>query len=94
MASLWSGLSSRASLLDNLAKVTVPTAVVSYRGDNAIHPHMAQATYDRCAAADKKLFSIDADHFGFRLASNPNEGGREAAGKILVDWLRNRSPAA
>lgn len=92
--SQWSGLSSRSSMLDNLPKVTVPTLVVGFTGDNAIHPHVAQATLEAVQASDKILHRVDADHFGFPLPSKPESGGRAAVSKIAVDWLKERFPAA
>jgi homoserine acetyltransferase len=92
--SQWSGLSSRSSLLDNLPRVTVPTVVVSFTGDNAIHPHVGEATLRHAQAADKTLHRIDADHFGFPLASKPESGGRAQVSATLVAWLRERFPSA
>jgi hypothetical protein len=91
--STWSGLSSRASVLDNIAKVKIPTLVVNYTGDHSIYPEDSQAVLQHSAAADKRLVNIDADHFGFPLASRPNHGGRPAAGRVTVEWLRERFPA-
>jgi hypothetical protein len=91
--STWSGLSSRASVLDNLPKVHVPTLVVNYTGDHSIYPTDSEAALERSAASDKKLVNVDADHFGFPLAAKPNQGGRGAAAKVIVDWLRERFPA-
>jgi hypothetical protein len=89
--SLWSGASSRASVVDNLPKVTAPTAVLCYTGDNGIHPAAAKTIMEKSPASDKQLFWIDGDHFGFLLPSKP-VGGRKAAGEALVRWLRERFP--
>jgi hypothetical protein len=91
--STWSGLSSRASVLDNIPKVKAPTLVVNYTGDHSIYPADSEATLARSGASDKKLVNIDADHFGFPLASRPNQGGRAGAAKAIVEWLRERFPA-
>ncbi len=91
--SQWSGLSSRSSMLDNLPKVTVPTVVLGFTGDNAIHPHVAQVTHDAVRSADKSLYRVDADHFGFPLPGKEG-GGRAKVSEILVAWLRERFPAA
>ncbi|MDB5873225.1 MAG: alpha/beta hydrolase, partial [Ramlibacter sp.] len=88
--SLWSGHASRASVLDNLPKVVVPTLVLDYTGDSAIHPHNARMIYTQSPAADKKIVHVDGDHFGLPLPSAPDQGGREAALKIVVEWLRER----
>lgn len=91
--STWSGLSSRASMLDNVARITVPTLVVNYTGDHSIYPEDSEAVLQHSAASDKQLINVDADHFGFPLSSKPNQGGRPAAGKAIVDWLQQRFPA-
>jgi hypothetical protein len=91
--STWSGLSSRAAVLDNLPKVTIPTLVVNYTGDNAIYPQESEAIYQQSPAADKHFAQVDADHFGYPLKSKPNSGGRDGSMKIIVQWLRERFPA-
>lgn len=90
--SLWSGHASRASVLDNLPKVAVPTLVLDYTGDSAIHPHNAQAIYAASPAADKEIAHVDGDHFGLPIA--PGDGGRDAALEVVVRWLRKRFQAA
>jgi len=91
--SSWSALSSRASVLDNLPKVEIPTLVLSYTGDNAIHPHNSQTIFEQSPAPDKKRAEVDADHFGLAPASMPDSNGRRRAATIMLDWLRNRFPA-
>jgi hypothetical protein len=91
--STWSGLSSRASVLDNITQIKAPTLVVNYTGDHSIYPADAAAVMKQSAAADKKNVDIDADHFGFPLSSKPNQGGRPAAAKAIIEWLRERLPA-
>jgi hypothetical protein len=92
--SLWSGHASRASVLDNLPKVGVPTLVLDYTGDSAIHPPNAEMIYASSPAADKTIAHVDGDHFGLPLPAAPDRGGREAALKIVVDWLHARFPGA
>ena len=91
--STWSGLSSRAAVLENLPKLTIPTLVVNHTGDNAIYPVDSEAIYQHSPATDKQIAQVDADHFGYPLKSNPNRGGREEALKVIVHWLRERFPA-
>ncbi len=92
--STWSGLSSRAAVLENLPPITVPTLVVNYTGDHAIFPPDAEAIYHHSPASDKALHHVDGDHFGFPLPSKPHQGGRAGALKIIVEWLRERFPPA
>lgn len=90
--STWSGLSSRAAVLDNLPKITVPTLVVNYTGDQAIYPEESEAIYQQSPAQDKQFVQVDADHFGYPLPSNPDQGGRAASMRIIANWLRERFP--
>lgn len=91
--STWSGLSSRASVLDNIIRIKVPTLVLNYTGDHGIHPSDSEAIYRRSAAADKQLEQVDGDHFGNPLPSRPDRGGRPEAARLIVRWLRERFPA-
>ncbi|MCJ0764915.1 alpha/beta hydrolase [Variovorax terrae] len=91
--SLWSGHASRASVLDNLPRVDVPTLVMDYTGDSAIHPLNAETIYAQSPAADKEIAHVDGDHFGLPLPSAPDQGGREAALRIVVTWLQKRFPS-
>ena len=91
--STWSGLSSRAATLENLPKITIPTLVVNYTGDHAIYPVDSEAIHQQSPAKDKAIHHVDADHFGFPLKAKPNQGGREAAMRVIVEWLRERFPA-
>ena len=90
--SLWSGLSSRASLLDNLPPVTVPTLVLCYTGDNAIYPVHAQAILDASPASDKSIVYVDGDHFGFPLPSAAEQDPRGTAMSRVAWWLEARYP--
>jgi hypothetical protein len=91
--STWSGLSSRAAVLAVIPKVTIPTLIVSYTGDNAIFPFEAEAILEQSPARDKTLRTVDGDHFGMPLPSAPNQGGREEAVRLVAQWLRERFPA-
>jgi pimeloyl-ACP methyl ester carboxylesterase len=91
--SLWSGLSSRALVLENLPKVVVPTLIVGFTGDNAILPSTGRTMLDRSSAADKKLHYVRADHFGFPLPAHRDSGGRQEVGAIVATWLRERFPS-
>jgi pimeloyl-ACP methyl ester carboxylesterase len=91
--STWSGLSSRAAVLDNISKVTVPTLVINYTGDHAIYPEESEAIYQQSPAKDKQFAQVDADHFGYPLPSKPNQGGRGESMKLITQWLHDRFPA-
>jgi pimeloyl-ACP methyl ester carboxylesterase len=89
----WSGLSSRAAVLNSIQKVTIPTLVVNYTGDHAIYPEESEAIYQQSPAADKQFVQVDADHFGYPLPAKPNQGGRDESMKRICQWLRERFPA-
>jgi pimeloyl-ACP methyl ester carboxylesterase len=92
--STWSGLSSRASLLDNLPKVDVPTLVVCYSGDNAVYRGDADAQYAASPATDKTFALVEgADHYGIPLEGTTKDTRLEVMA-LLGDWLRARFPTA
>lgn len=91
--STWSGLSSRAAVLNSIQKVTIPTLVVNYTGDHAIYPEESEAIYQQSPATDKQFVQVDADHFGYPLPAKPNQGGRDESMKLICQWLRERFPA-
>jgi hypothetical protein len=87
--STWSGVSSNADVVSNAAKITVPSMVIYYRGDNAIFPSDARAVYDAIAATDKHLASAPGDHYGFGVGTQERTGAPQALAQI-VTWLRER----
>jgi pimeloyl-ACP methyl ester carboxylesterase len=90
--STWSGLSSRASLLDNLPRVDLPTLVVAYSADNAVFLSDAEAQYRESPAADKRFAVVEgADHYGLPLAGVTRDTRAETMA-LLGRWLRDRFP--
>jgi esterase/lipase len=79
-------------VLDNLPKVTIPTLVANYAGDNAIYPVYADTIYERCPANDKSRAQFDGDHFGLSPAGTRNHGEGSAA-TVILEWLQNRFPS-
>jgi hypothetical protein len=90
--STWSGLSSNADVVKNAAKVTIPSLVIYYRGDNAIFPGDARAAFAALAASDKQLASASGDHYGFGVGTQERTGAPQALAQIVA-WLRERFPA-
>jgi len=92
--STWSGLSSRASLLDNLLQVTVPTLVIAHSGDNGVFLGAPEAQYKASPAPDKTFTVIKgADHYGMPLPGVTRDTRAELF-RLLGDWLRERFPAS
>lgn len=87
--STWSGLSSNADVVKNAAKITVPSMVIYYRGDNAIFPSDAHAVFDALAADDKQLASAPGDHYGFGVGTQERTGAPQALAQVVA-WLRER----
>ena len=52
----------------------------------------SEAVYQRSPATDKQIAHVDGDLFGFPLPTKPNQGGREGAMKVIVQWLQERFP--
>jgi hypothetical protein len=90
--STWSGLSSRAATLQCLPRITIPTLVIAYTGDNAVFSCDTDAIYEESPAADKTMAHVDGDHLGLPTPSSP-AGGREKALRHITQWLRERFPA-
>jgi len=90
--STWSGLSSHADVVTNAAKITVPSLVVYYRGDNGIFPSDARAAFEAIAASDKQLASAPGDHYGFGSGTQARTGAPEALRQVVA-WLCARFAA-
>lgn len=87
--STWSGLSSNAAVEVNAPRVTVPSLVLSYDGDNAIFPADAHAAFASLGSADKEIASAPGDHYGFAVGTQERRGAPVALEKLIA-WLRPR----
>jgi pimeloyl-ACP methyl ester carboxylesterase len=91
--STWSGLSSKARLADNLAKVTVPTLIVNALGDSDIYPSEADAAFAAAAAPDKQFVALEqAGHYLTPTAGSTLPDPRARLIDVIVPWLRARLP--
>ena len=89
--STWSGLSSNADLVANVALVAEPTLIVHAERDREIRPTDAALVLEACASRDKKLVTIA----GARHYFEPEPGEREAphvelAMDAIVPWIQER----
>ena len=91
--STWSGISSRASTLDVLPKITIPTLVVAYTGDNAVMPGDTDAIYAASPAEDKEMHRIKGDHLGYGPGGMQDRSGQQAAVERICAWIRRRFQA-
>jgi hypothetical protein len=81
--STWSGLSSHATVADNLPAVGVPTLVVHPTGDTEIRLHQARAIFEASGAADKTYTEVaGAVHY--------LDGRRREALDLVIGWMRDR----
>lgn len=92
--STWSGLTSRASTLECIPKITIPTLVISYTSDNVVFIRDLQAIHTASGAKDKQIHYVDGDHLGLPPKCKPSARGRDDSMKIVTAWLRERFPAA
>lgn len=89
--STWSGLSSNADLVANVALIHEPTLIVHAERDREIHPSDAEALREACASKDKRKVTIK----GARHYLEPEPGERDAphvelAMDVIVPWIQER----
>lgn len=88
--STWSGHSSRASTLDALPRVTIPTLVIAYTGDNAVMSCDTDAIYAASPAPDKEMHRIKGDHLGYGSGGMQDRSGQQAAVEQICQWIQSR----
>jgi hypothetical protein len=88
--STWSGFASRASTLDCLPKLALPTLVVAYLGDNAVFSNHTDSIYERSPAPDKTIRRVRGDHLGLGPAGMSDRSGQNAALDVIVPWIKER----
>lgn len=85
--STWSGLSSRAAIPANGARVDIPSLVIDYSADNSCFASDAKAIHDSLATTQKTLMSVPGDHYG-HPAPGSTTWGRDLALAKIVAWLK------
>lgn len=88
--STWSGLSSNAALEFTAPSLDVPTLLVEYTGDQTTFPLAIEEIFAHIGADDKTHLRVRGDHHGRPLAPG-EEAGRYAAGRLICEWLKDRS---
>jgi hypothetical protein len=88
--STWSGLSSRADLVANVARITEPTLLVTPSRDREILPADAAAIQNAMASPDKRAVTLDARHY-----FEPELGEKDAPDvhrlmDVVVPWIDER----
>ena len=89
--STWSGLSSNADLVANVAQIAAPTLLVHAGRDREIFPADIDAIAAAIAAADRRTVTIE----GARHYFEPEPGEREAPHvealmDVVVPWIEER----
>jgi len=87
--STWSGLSSRAAMVETAAGITQPTLVVRYDGDNSVFPSETQAIFDAIPATDKQYEILLGNHHG-RAVQIGDPDGQTQANNIMTNWVNAR----
>ncbi|WP_214366551.1 lysophospholipase [Pseudonocardia sp. H11422] len=92
--STWSGITSRASLLDNAGGLHVPTLVITGTADRDIYPSDSEAVHRAVPHSDKSLVLLSgADHY--LLPSGPNGEGKDTRAESrghTRKWMLERFP--
>jgi hypothetical protein len=83
--STWSGLSSRADLLETARAIEQPCLQIEYTGDNTVFPSDAAAIFEALRTGGKDRLRFRGDHHGRALAPG-EEAGRALAGAAIRDW--------
>jgi alpha-beta hydrolase superfamily lysophospholipase len=90
--STWSGLSSNADLIGNLAAIAEPTLVVHAGRDREIYPKSdAQPIFEAVVSDDRSFHTIeDARHYFEPDFGSDDESARERLMDLLVPWIQQR----
>jgi pimeloyl-ACP methyl ester carboxylesterase len=89
--STWSGLTSNASLYKCLPDCDLPTLTIAYGGDPCVFPTDIDAILSVLRSSDAERQSLPGNHHGHPVIEGA-EGGRDAAGQRIQEWLRARFP--
>jgi pimeloyl-ACP methyl ester carboxylesterase len=89
--STWSGISSKADLAANAARIDVPTLMVHAGRDREVFPSDVRAISDAIAAKDKTIVTVE----GARHYFEPDFGEKDAPHverlmDVIVPWIEER----
>lgn len=92
--STMSGPASRARLHENIARVTIPTLVLTGTADKGTYVWEQEATFQHAAAKDKSIVKIEgADHAWNPSGPKAGDGRqRERMLDALLGWMDKRFP--
>ncbi|MBX3219281.1 MAG: hypothetical protein KF795_02105 [Labilithrix sp.] len=87
--STWSGLSSRADLVANVARITEPTLLVTPSKDREILPGDAAAIERAIASPDRRAITLEARHY-FEAEPGAKDSDVDRLMDVVVPWIRER----
>jgi alpha-beta hydrolase superfamily lysophospholipase len=80
--STWSGISSKADLADNVARISEPSLLVHAARDREVFPRDARGVFEAMASSDKTFHELDAGHYF--------EEHADAMMDVVVPWIQER----
>ena len=87
--STWSGLSSRANVLENIKAIADPLLILSFTQDTGILPHDAEQPFALSPSPDKQLVRVEASHY-CTSDTPPCDAPMHAVAALIADWLDER----
>ncbi|MGE0545905.1 MAG: hypothetical protein AB7O24_09655 [Kofleriaceae bacterium] len=88
--STWSGISSNADLVANVAQITEPTLLVHAGRDREVFPSDLAAVSEALAASDNQVHTIARARHYFEPEPGERAGHVEPLMDIVVPWLQER----
>jgi dienelactone hydrolase len=88
--STWSGVSSNADLVANVARFTEPTLLVHAARDREIFPADIAAIGAAIAATDKRTVTIEGARHYFEPEPGGRDGRVDALMDVVVPWIEER----
>lgn len=92
--STWSGLSSRASTIDNIVPLQDPLLVIHFAGDWCTTVVEGKRIFEAASAPDKEMHIVPGqDHYGLPILPNGARGPQSPESfEIMTDWLKKKFP--
>ncbi|MDF2694993.1 MAG: hypothetical protein K0S65_3376, partial [Labilithrix sp.] len=92
--STWSGLSSNADLVRNVARITEPTLLVTPNRDREVLPSDAEAVAEAIASPDRRVVTLEGRHY---FEAEPGETGTRDLDRLMdvvVPWIQEKVQAS
>lgn len=80
--STWSGISSKADLAANVARITEPSLFIHADRDREVFPGDARRVFEAMGSTDKAFHALDASHYF--------EAEADAMMNIVIPWIQER----